>query len=100
MAKNDKTKKKTQTITPKFLSIVYICVIIFCIGILATLIVLASIRIQHNAELKDKEAEIVERYNDLATEHENLTDPDYAKVYFDDNVMYIPSEDVIIEYEP
>ena len=99
MTKKEKREKNNE-VTPKFLSIIYLSVILFCIALLATLIVLAALRIDNNNQLKAKEASIVEKYNEVATTHEQLNDADYAKVYFDDNVMVIPSEDVVIEYQP
>jgi len=95
-----KKKENSQEVTPKFLSIVYLVIILACIALLSTLIVLTALRIDKNNQLKAKEAAIVEKYNNLASTHEQLNDADYAEVYYDDNIMVIPSEDIVIEYQP
>ena len=98
---NESIKRKmNQKATPRFLSILYIAIIIFCGVLLIVLVILTSLRLQKNAELKSQADAIVEKYNIEATQHNNKADPDYAEIYFDGNVMYIPSEDVIIEYRP
>ena len=53
----------------------------------------------NNVSLKAKEAAVIDQYNKVAKEHENLVDPDYASIYFDGNNVYIPSDDIIIEYK-
>ncbi len=104
IAKQEQKAKKesmmTKRVTPKFLSFVYIGIMIFCGALLIVLIILTSLRLQKNAQLKAQAAEIVEKYNIEANQHNNKSDPDYAEVYFEGNVIYIPSEDVIIEYNP
>ena len=55
---------------------------------------------QKNQILKAKEAEIVEKYKNVAQENNNIKDQDYADIYFEGNNIFIPYEDVIIEYEP
>jgi cytoskeletal protein RodZ len=86
---NDKSKK---------LSILYIVLMSICTALLITLIVFEAIQIQKNQQLKSEEASVVEEYNNLVTENDNLSDPDYAQIYFDGNNIYIPSHDVIIEF--
>ena len=55
-----KKKENSQEVTPKFLSIVYLVIILACIALLSTLIVLTALRIDKNNQLKAKEAAIVE----------------------------------------
>lgn len=86
---NDKSKK---------LSILYIVLMALCTALLVTLIVFEAIQLKKNQQLKSEEASIVEEYNDLVTENDNLSDPDYAQIYFDGNNIYIPSHDVVIEF--
>mgnify|MGYP001772376505 FL=1 len=72
----------------------------FCIILLAVMVILSAQQIQKNQILKAKEAEIVEKYKNVAQENNNIKDQDYADIYFEGNNIFIPYEDVIIEYEP
>lgn len=81
-------------------SIIYIAVMGFCIILLAVMVILSARQIQKNQILKAKEAEIVEKYKNVAQENNNIKDQDYADIYFEGNNIFIPYEDVIIEYEP
>ena len=81
-------------------SIIYIAVMGFCIILLAVMVILSAQQIQKNQILKAKEAEIVENYKNVAQENNNIKDQDYADIYFEGNNIFIPYEDVIIEYEP
>ena len=81
-------------------SIIYIDVMGFCIILLAVMVILSAQQIQKNQILKAKEAEIVEKYKNVAQENNNIKDQDYADIYFEGNNIFIPYEDVIIEYEP
>ena len=72
----------------------------FCIILLAIMVILSAQQIQKNQILKAKEAEIVEKYKNVAQENNNIKDQDYADIYFEGNNIFIPYEDVIIEYEP
>ena len=81
-------------------SIIYIAVMGFCIILLAVMVILSAQQIQKNQILKAKEAEIVEKYKNVAQENNNIKDQDYADIYFEGNNIFIPYEDVIIEYEP
>ena len=54
---------------------------------------------KNSISLKSREAQVIDQYNKVAKEHENLVDPDYASVYFDGNNVYIPSDDIVIEYK-
>ena len=90
----------TKKITPRFMTVIYTAIIVFCVGLVATLSILTIIRLNKNAQLKAEADAIVEKYNIEATQHNNKSDPDYAEVYFEGNVMYIPSENIIIEYQP
>ena len=81
-------------------SILYIAVMGFCIILLAVMVILSAQQIQKNQILKAKEAEIVEKYKNVAQENNNIKDQDYADIYFEGNNIFIPYEDVIIEYEP
>lgn len=81
-------------------SIIYIAVMGFCIILLAVMVILSAQQIQKNQILKEKEAEIVEKYKNVAQENNNIKDQDYADIYFEGNNIFIPYEDVIIEYEP
>lgn len=90
---NSYSNKKTR-------SIIYIAVMGFCIILLAVMVILSAQQIQKNQILKAKEAEIVEKYKNVAQENNNIKDQDYADIYFEGNNIFIPYEDVIIEYEP
>ena len=81
-------------------SIIYIAVMGFCIILLAVMVILSAQQIQKTQILKAKEAEIVEKYKNVAQENNNIKDQDYADIYFEGNNIFIPYEDVIIEYEP
>ena len=81
-------------------SIIYIAVMGFCIILLAVMVILSAQQIQKNQILKAKEAEILEKYKNVAQENNNIKDQDYADIYFEGNNIFIPYEDVIIEYEP
>ena len=81
-------------------SIIYIAVMGFCIILLAVMVIRSAQQIQKNQILKAKEAEIVEKYKNVAQENNNIKDQDYADIYFEGNNIFIPYEDVIIEYEP
>lgn len=72
----------------------------FCIILLAVMVILSAQQIQKNQILKAKETEIVEKYKNVAQENNNIKDQDYADIYFEGNNIFIPYEDVIIEYEP
>lgn len=89
-----------KKITPKFLTGVYIALIAF----MATLIILIAtytiLKFKHYNELKAQAEEIREKYNIEAQKKNNMNDSDYADIYFDGDTIYIPSEDVIIEYKP
>lgn len=82
------------------MSIVYIVVIMLCVVILAVMIAFSGMQISKNAALKLKENEIIQKYEDLAKQSENFKDEDYAQIYFDDQNIYIPSKDIIIEFQP
>lgn len=84
----------------KGLSVLYIIIMAFCSVLLVALVILSSYKIQQNRELKAKEQAIIEKYQDLAKENENLKDEDYARIYFEGENLYIPSKDIIIEYRP
>ena len=89
-----------KSVSKNTMILIYSIVIAFCVAILVVLLTLTIISINRNKELKAQEAQVVEHYNELAQKEENLADPDYAEVYFDGNIIYIPSEDVVIEYQP
>ena len=96
-------RKKTQGSSysnKRTRSIIYIAVMGFCIILLAVMVILSAQQIQKNQILKAKEAEIVEKYKNVAQENNNIKDQDYADIYFEGNNIFIPYEDVIIEYEP
>ncbi len=84
----------------KGLSILYIAIMAFCTLLLVALVILSAYKIQQNRELKAKEQAVIEKYQDLAKENENLKDEDYARIYFEGENLYIPSKDIIIEYHP
>lgn len=84
----------------KTMSIIYIVGMVLCVVLVVTLVLISAKRIQQNKALKEKEQEIVEKYQELAKENENLKDEDYAQVYFDGENLYIPSKDIVIEYQP
>lgn len=83
---------KTQRTAMLFISAFFVLAVV-CLSI--TLLVIY----RNNVSLKAQESQVVDRYNKVAKEHENLVDPDYASVYFDGNNAYIPSDDIVIEYK-
>ncbi len=95
-----KKKQGSSYSNKKTRSIIYISIMAFCIILLAVRIILSAQQIQKNHLLKEKEAEIVEKYKNVAQENNNIKDQDYADIYFEGNNIFIPYEDVIIEYEP
>lgn len=95
-----KKKQGSSYSNKKTRSIIYIAIMGFCIILLAVMVILSAQQIQKNQILKAKEAEIVEKYKNVAQENNNIKDQDYADIYFEGNNIFIPYEDVIIEYEP
>lgn len=95
-----KKKQGSSYSNKKTRSIIYIAIMGFCIILLAVMVILSAQQIQKNQILKAKEAEIVEKYKHVAQENNNIKDQDYADIYFEGNNIFIPYEDVIIEYEP
>lgn len=95
-----KKKQGSSYSNKKTRSIIYIAVMGFCIILLAVRVIISAQQIQKNQILKAKEAEIVEKYKNVAQENNNIKDQDYADIYFEGNNIFIPYEDVIIEYEP
>ena len=95
-----KKKQGSSSSNKRTRSIIYIAVMGFCIILLAVMVILSAQQIQKNQILKAKEAEIVEKYKNVAQENNNIKDQDYADIYFEGNNIFIPYEDVIIEYEP
>lgn len=95
-----KKKQGSSYSNKKTRFIIYIAVMGFCIILLAVMVILSAQQIQKNQILKAKEAEIVEKYKNVAQENNNIKDQDYADIYFEGNNIFIPYEDVIIEYEP
>lgn len=95
-----KKKQGSSYSNKKTRSIIYIAVMGFCIILLAVMVILSAQQIQKNQILKAKEAGIVEKYKNVAQENNNIKDQDYADIYFEGNNIFIPYEDVIIEYEP
>ncbi len=91
---------KKHALSPKTLKIIYLAVIIFCVAAIALMIIFMSISFNKNQQLKKEADAIVEKYKIEATDHNNKNDPDYAEVYFDDNVIYIPNDNIIIEFHP
>lgn len=96
MEKEEKQKKDNR----KFLSALYVGIIMICSIVFVTLIILSAMKIEENKRLTLREQEIINQYQDLAKENENIKNEDYAKVYFDGENMYIPSKDIVIEYQP
>lgn len=92
--------KNKENKSKNIMSIIYIAIICLCTITLITLVVISGTKIQENKRLEAKEAEIVKEYEELAKQNENIKNEDYAKVYFDGENMYIPSKNIIIEYEP
>lgn len=97
MSKNENNVKK---LTPKFLATIYIIVIVLCVALISFFIILLSSRMQKNIELKAKAEEVIEKYKTEAKEHNNKNDPDYAEAYFYGQNVYIPSDDIVFEFEP
>lgn len=76
----------------------YILAIVISLTVVITLtIVLISLSLNNRA-LKEQQASIIEEYSNIAKMHNNLTDEDYASVYFDGNTIYIPKDNLVIEY--
>lgn len=94
------TSKTSRLPSKKTRSIVYFSIILFSAVILVIRAALSVYQIQKNHSLKAKEAAIIEKYKDIAQQNNNIKDQDYADVYFEGNNVYIPYEDVILEYEP
>ncbi len=90
----------SNTRSSKKLSILYIAIIGLCTVVLVVLVILSAYKIKQNQELKAKEAEIIEKYKNLAKENENIKDEDYARIYFEGDNLYIPAKDIVIEYRP
>ena len=68
----------------KGLKILYISVMALCTAVLIVLIVISALKIHENQVLKEKQEEIIEKYQEIAKENENLKDENYAQVYFDE----------------
>ncbi len=91
---------RKHALSPRTLKIIYLSVIVFCVVAIALMIIFMSISFNKNQQLKKEADAIVEKYKIEATDHNNKNDPDYAEVYFDDNVIYIPNDNIIIEFHP
>ncbi|MFA6862064.1 MAG: hypothetical protein WCR56_06830 [Bacilli bacterium] len=96
--KTVKPVKNKKFITSKQLSVVFIILMCLCIALLVTMVILTSIQYSENQRLKAEEDAIIQEYTDLETKNGNLSDEDYASVYFGDGTIYIPYQDVIIDY--
>lgn len=99
----DASKKENvmkRKITPKFLTGVYIALIAFMVTLIALIATYTIIKVKHYNDLKAQAEEIKEKYNIEAQKKNNMNDSDYADIYFEGNTIYIPSEDVIVEYKP
>lgn len=96
---NAKVKKKNVD-KVQIKKIVYLGIIALCVIVLAFMVTYTCFKYQKNAQLKKDADAIVEKYKMETIEHNNKKDQDYADIYFDDNVIYIPNENVIIEYQP
>lgn len=97
MSENKENEKK---ITPKFITAIYIVVISLCAALIIFFTILLSTRVKKNIELKAKAEEVIEKYKTEAKEHNNKNDPDYAEAYFYGQNVYIPSDDIVFEFEP
>lgn len=93
-------KQEHQPKSSKTMSIIYISVIFACVALLCIFIILSSLKISEYRSLKARENEIVQKYEELAKDHENFKNEDYAEAYYDNENIYIPSKDIIIEYHP
>ena len=89
-----------KAVNKKFITIIYVSLITFCVSLLTLLLVFTIIRVCKNAQLKKEADAIVERYRTEASQHNNKKDPDYAEIFFDNNVVYIPNEDIVMECHP
>lgn len=78
---------------------IYFSVAAFFTLLAFSLTIVLLVFYKNNGSLKATEADVIEKYDKVAKDHENLVDPDYAAAYFDGNNVYIPSEDIIIEYQ-
>lgn len=79
---------------------VYISMIAVCCAVVVGLTGAIAFQMVENHRLKEEQKEVIEKFEDLARENENLKDENYAQVYFDGGSMYIPAKDVVIEYKP
>ncbi len=93
-------KQKQKMDRVQVMKLIYIGIIFACVAVIGFMVSFTCFRYQKNIQLKKQADEIVEKYKTEATQHNNKNDPDYAEIYFDDNVIYIPNEDVVIEYRP
>jgi hypothetical protein len=93
-----KEKKKIDHV--QMMKLIYLGVIFGCVILIGFMVSFTCFNYQKNLELKKEADAIVEKYKTETNEHNNKNDPDYAEIYFDDKVIYIPNEDVIIEYQP
>jgi hypothetical protein len=94
----EKTAKEKKVLSPKAKTTIYISIMVASILLLVVLTVLVIYKIKENGELVRRENELREDYNRFAREHEDINDPDFAIIYFDDNGGYIPNEDLVIKY--
>jgi|GEM_PF-2972481 len=93
-AGNLKPKKK-KTLSRKQEGFLYIGSAAFLATMAIVLLSVLVPRVQRQRALEAQWNALQEQYEDLAREHENLSDPDYANVYYDANNVHVPSEDVI-----
>lgn len=96
MSEKIKEKKPMDVKTQKRIYLLITSIFVIAAIVFAILFIVFY---RNNISLKQKEAQVVEQYNEIAREHENLVDQDYATVYFNGNNVYIPSENIIIRYQ-
>ncbi|MFA6587401.1 MAG: hypothetical protein WCS91_05720 [Bacilli bacterium] len=93
-------KKARRPLSKKAEGWLYSGIALLAVAIASITIVTLTRSAREKAQLAEEETKLQEEYEDLAKKHEDLSDPDYAQVYFNQNNVYIPTKDIIIEYKP
>lgn len=97
-SKQEKPKKKI--ISRKGMTAIYISVIAVSVVAIVTLFFVTLGQMKENARKKEELLELQKQFEEIATRHENLNDEDYAELYFKGDTIYIPSDRIIIQYQP
>jgi len=90
---------ETSQPKPKNPRLPYIAIIIGSSVVVAVLIIVFCLLFSRHKALVAQQKAIEEQYALIATMHNNLTDEDYAAVYFDGNDIHFDNNNLIIEYQ-